>query len=453
MLVCLGVTALFSAGLVVGAMCAALVTSTHPRYAPETSWTELRFVESLEIVGLLTIAAFVAMMVSVAIDKVRGCRVDLHFYPVPHRIRAIPRSALPRAVLAVGFSVIVGYLIITITAPWLLGPIPNGIFWPAERVLFCLVWTWITIWLAETVVRPIRTPMAAAVIFAVASLMLGCNPSMRPSVAMQPADGSIMAVRSVSDLIYLLGYEFESKDLKRIPPWATHTTETEHFIYHHAKGDNPVRGSLEAQERHYRFIKHLFHIELPRQIHYVKYPDRDTFMDSFSPGTGGMGVEGYVHSQWWFHPHEAVHTCLRSRNSFLNEGFAEAFGTTFYYFWGDISDQTPDMDVHRLYEGMGRLFSVTGADRYIACNFIRWLFHRYGPEKLVTVLREAYVEGGRTRDVIARIYGVPFSDLAAQWQRDQEWLSEQQPPEGFFAYPPWDREVRITTSVPASGDP
>ena len=147
------------------------------------------------------------------------------------------------------------------------------------------------------------------------------------------------------------------------------------------------------------------------------------------------------------------HNYIESRNSFLNEGFAEAFGTTFYYFWGDISDQAHEMNIQSLYEGMNRFLDVTDADRRIACNFVRWLFHRYGPERMVTALREAYVEGGRTRDVIARVYDVPFGDLAAQWQRDQEWLSAQQPPQGFFAYPVWDRELRAPVSVPAAGDP
>jgi hypothetical protein len=209
---------------------------------------------------------------------------------------------------------------------------------------------------------------------------------------------------------------------------------------------------LHAQERHYEFFKQSFHIKLPQQIHYVKYPDSEILAGSFSPIVGGLGGGGYIHSQWWFHPHEAVHNYLRSRNSFLHEGLAEAFGTTFYYFWGDFSDQTSVRSIQSLYEGMDRLFSVTEADRRISCNFIRWLYHRHGPERMVTVLREAYVEGNRTRDVFTRVYDMSFGDLATQCQRDQEWLSEQQPPEGFFAYPPWDREVRAPVSVPDVGD-
>jgi len=418
----------------------AFINSPHPRHAPETSWAELRLVESVEITGPVAAVAFLAMVVSVAIDKMRGSRADLRFYPLHHRIRAVLRSAKARIVLFAGFLIIFGYLTIAFAAPWLLGPIPKGPFWPSERILLCLVLTWVTIWLAETLVRPVRTPMVAAIIFGVASLILGCSSAMRPSVAMQPADGSAMAVRSVSDLIYLLGYEIESKamNVRRISPWATETTETEHFIYHHAKGDNPVHGSLEAQERHYEFCKRILCIEMPQQIHYVKYT-HEAFADSFAPGTGGVGGGGYVHSRFWFHPHEAVHNYLRSRNVFLHEGIAEAFGTSFYHFWGDVSESDHEMSIPALYEGMDRILGVSQEDRVVASNFVRWLFHRYGPKKLVTVLREAYVEGSRTRDVIARVYDMPFSDLAAQWQRDATWLREQPPPQGFFTYPPWEK--------------
>lgn len=444
----LGVAGLYFAGLIAAALFAGSVHSSHPRHAPETSWAELRLVESLEIVGLLTIAAVVAMAVSIAMDKVRGCHVDLRFYPVPRRIRTILRSPLPRTVLAVGFLAIVGYLITAFATPWLLGPISNGPFRAAERILLSLAWTWATIWLAETLVHPVRAAILAAIIFSVATLLVGCCPRMRPSVSMRSANADNMMVRSVSDLIFSLASEFEFGYINHIPPWATETTETKHFVYHHANGDSPVRASLHAQERHYEFFKQVFSIKLPQQIHYVKYPDRETIVGAFSPAGGG-----YIHSRWWFHPHEAVHNYLRSRNSFLHEGLAEAFGTTFYYIWGDFSDHTPEMGIQGLYEGMDRLFGVTEADRRISCNFIRWLYHRHGPERMVTALREAYVEGNKTRNVFTRVYDVPFADLATQWQRDQEWLSAQQPPEGFFAYPPWDREGRAPVSIPDVGDP
>jgi hypothetical protein len=126
-------------GLVAVAMLTGLADSPHSRYAPETSWAELRFVESLPIVGLLTIAAFVAMVVSVLVGKVRACQADLRFWPVPCRIRAILRSALPRTILAIGLLIVVGYLVTTRTASGRLGRIPDGSFWPAERVLFSLV--------------------------------------------------------------------------------------------------------------------------------------------------------------------------------------------------------------------------------------------------------------------------------------------------------------------------
>ncbi len=111
------------------------------------------------------------MLVSVVIDKICGNRADLRFYPLHRRMRAVPHSAIGRTVLAIGFLIIVSYLTIAFTAPWLLGSIPKGQFWPAERVLLGLVLAWITIWLAETVVRPVRRPMVAAIIFGVVSLI------------------------------------------------------------------------------------------------------------------------------------------------------------------------------------------------------------------------------------------------------------------------------------------
>jgi hypothetical protein len=297
-------------------------------------------------------------------------------------------------------------------------------------------------------VRPVRTPLLAALIFFVLSLLIGFHPALRPSGGTQPAAHRALEVRSVSDLIFLLGYEAEIKftSIDRIPRWATETAQTEHFVYYHAKGDNPIQASLEAQERHYQFFQQVLGIEMPQQLHFVKYPDRSGF-------AGGLGGRGYIHSKWWFHPHEAVHTFLPSRNRFLHEGVAEAFGTTFYQFWGDFFIPKAEMNVQRLYEATDRLLSVTDTDRRVACSFVRWLFHRHGPEKLVTALREAYPGGSRTRDVIARVYGVPFGDLAAQWQRDQQWLSTQPPPKGFFLHPPWEREARVPVSVPSTGGP
>lgn len=456
----LGVGALYFAVLVGAAMFAGMVDSPHPRYAPETSWAELRFAESLEIVGLLTIAVFVAMALSVAMDKVRGCRVDLRFYPVPRRIRAILRSALPRTVLAAGLLAVVGYLVTTLTAPWLVGRPPYGSFWPAERVLLSLVLTWNTIWLAETVVRPIRTPMLAAIIFSVVSLLIGFIPVMRPSVALQRADRTAMEIRSVSDLIYALGWEIEARriGLDRVPSWATETTETEHFIYHHAKGDVPFHDSLEAQERHYRFFKNVFHITLPQKIHYVKYPypnNGEIREGPLASRAGALGGKGWIHARRWFNAHEAVHCYLRSRNMFLYEGIAEAFGSSFSFLWGDERRDPLEMSIQNLRAGMNRLLgsSISNVDRGVGQNFTWWLFYRHGPEKLVAALREAYVESGRTRDVFARVYGVPFNDLAGEWQHDQKWLSERPPFEGFFTYAPWDREVRAPVSAPAAREP
>ncbi len=449
----LAVPALYFGGLVAAAMFASLVYSPYPRHAPETSWAELRFVESLEIVGLLTIAVFIAMVVGGALNKMRGCRGDLRFYPVPHRIRASFRSGLPRTVLAVELLTILGYLAARFTAPRLLGHRQYGPFWPAECIFICLVWTWSAMWLAETLVRPSRPAILAAMIFSISSLLIGLAPRMLPSTAMGSANASTMTVRSVSDLIYLLGSKIEHRrmNVRRIPRWAARTTETEHFIYFHSKGDQPDPASLEAHERHYEFCDRIFP-DMPQQILFVKHTN-EAWRDSYSPNVGGLGGMGYVHSRFWFHPHEAVHSYQRSRNLFLHEGIAEAFGTSFYYFWGDVCDKDFEMSIHDLYDGMDRVLGRSRTDRVVACNFVRWLFHRHGPAKMVIALREAYVEGSRTRAVLARVYGVPFEDFAAQWQRDQEWLRVQKPPEGFFAEPPWDREAPAPVSGAATREP
>jgi len=447
------VPALYFGGLVAAAMFASLIGSPYPRHAPETSWAELLFVESLEIVALLTIAVFIAMVVSGALHKLRGFRGDLRFYPVPRRIRASFHSALPRTVLAVGLLTILGYLATRFTAPWLLGHRRYGPFRPAECIFICLVWTWSTLWLAETLVRPTRPAILAAMVFSISSLLIGLAPRMLPSAARGSANASSMTVRSVSDLIYLLGSEIEFRrmNVRRIAGWAAKTTETEHFIYFHSESDLPIPASLEAQERHYKFCNRIFP-DMPQQIRFVKYTD-EAWRDSFYPKVGGVGGRGYVHSRFWFHPHEAVHSYQMSRNLFLHEGVAEAFGTSFFYFWGDVCDSDFEMSIHDLYDGMDRVFGLTRTDRVVACNFVRWLFHRHGPAKMVTALREAYLEGSRTRAVFARVYGVPFEDLAVQWQRDQEWLSVQEPPDGFFADPPWGREVPAPVNGAATGEP
>jgi len=435
-----GMAALYVVGLAALAILAAVIHSPPARYAPETSWAELHLVQSLGITAPLAGIAVLGMLVSVVVDKIAGNRADLRFYPLRNRMRSLLRSVPARSVLVGGVLIIVGYLTVTFTVPSVLGPIAKGWFWPAERILMCLVLAWITIWLAETVVRPVRTPLVAAILLGAASLVVGCSPTVRPSITTEPTIGSDLPIRGLTDLIHLVGYKIESKPLQCVPPWATETIKTEHFVYHYGPGDEPLLASLEAQERHYEFCKSVLCIDMPQQIHFVKYtPER--FADSFAPGCGGIGAGGYVHSRFWFHPHEALHNYLRSRKLFLHEGIAEAFGTSFYYFWGDVCDKDFETSIPALYEGMDRVLGVSQDDRVVASNFVRWLFHRYGPKKLVTVLREAYLEGSRTRDVIARVCGMPFGDVAAQWQRDQKWLSEQQPPEGFFVYPPWDKEV------------
>ena len=296
----LAVPALYFGGLVAAAMFASLVDPPGARQAPETCWVELRFVESLEIVGLLTAAAFVAMVAGGARDRMRGRRVDLRLHPVPRRVRAVFSSALPRAVLAVGAVMVAGHLAARFAAPRLLGQLRNGLLWPTESTVVCLAWAW-----------------------------------------------------------------------------------------------------------------------------------------------GAM----------WFHPHEAVHSYQRSRNLFLHEGLAEAFGTSFFYSWSDACDGGPEMTIHALHEGMDRVAGLGRSDRVVAGNFIRWLFHRHGPSKMVAAAREAYLEGSRTRAVLARVYGMPFEDLAAQWQRDQEWLGDQEPPAGFFVKPPWDARAPAGVNGAATGEP
>ncbi len=255
----------------------------------------------------------------------------------------------------------------------------------------------------------------------------------------------VQATWLLDHVFFPLGYEWETGKLTRIPSWATETIETEHFVYHYAKADVPVEASLEAQEQHYQWIKQVFSIDLPARIHFVKYPKNVPL-----PGdVGGLGGKGYVVSHSWFHPHEAVHNYIICRNPFLNEGVAEAFGTTFFYGWeNDWSDPIPMMNVTNLKAAMNRWLKVTQQDRLIGCSFIRWLYHRYGAAKLLKMLQQAHFDGRKNFAVISEVYGLPFDDMARRWQEDQKWLSKQPPPEGFFVYAPWDKEVPVPANMP-----
>lgn len=435
---------LVASGYLVGlaglAILAASIVPLRSRHVPETSWAELRLVESADITGPVAIAAIFAMVVSIVIDKLGRRGADLRFYPVRRRVGTVLRNARSRVVLSAGGAILVVYPVTALVTPRFFGAIASGPFWPGDVVLVSLLWAWAIVWLAETVVPPVRTPAVVALVVGAASLFLGCCPSARPPLARQSPDGTALPVRSVSDLIHEIGCAIASRNVCHVPPWATETEETEHFIYHHAKDDSPIAASLDAQERHHAFFKKVFGTDLPQKIRYVKYPDRNSFADAW-PDAGGIGGRGYIHSGFWFHPHEAVHSYLRSRNLFLHEGIAEAFGTQFYYCWGDIGDHPIEADEASLRDAMDRLLGRNETERRIAGNFVRWLYQRYGSKKLVATLREAYLEGSRTRDVLARIYGISFTDLASRWEQDQQWLREQPPPAGFFSYPPWDKEI------------
>lgn len=416
------------------AILAGFIDPRDVRYAPETSWAEVHLVRSADIIVAIAIATLSGMIVSVVIDKLRRRPADLRFYPVRRRALACVRNVWPRRVLVAGLVVLLGVLVIASVHPR-----PPGS--SSEVVILSMLWIWFAVWLSETLVPPRRPTAVAALALGLSVLLLGCCPSVRPMPGGQSADGTALPVRSVSDLIHMVGYAIDSRIVEQIPQWATETTETRHFVYHYSKGDHPIAASLDAQERHYAFFKKVFGVDLPQKINFVKYPDRNSFAEAW-PGAGGIGGRGHVHSRHWFHPHEAVHCYLRSRSLFLHEGIAEAFGTTFYYFWGDIAEQPIEVDQASLRKTMDKCLGLDETDRRIAGNFVRWLYHRYGPAKLVAVLHEAYVEGGRTRDVLVRIYGMSFTKLVSRWQQDQQWLREQPPPEGFFAHPPWDKEVK-----------
>ena len=431
------VLTVYLVGLAGLAILAAAVAPPGSRDVPETSWTELHLVESAEITGPIAAAVILGMIASVVIDKLRRRDADLRFYPLWRRVGGVIRNGRSRAVVAVGSAVLASYLVAAFTAPRFFDAISGGRFWPADIVLVSLLWIWASVWLAETVAPPVRTPVAAALVVGASSLFLGCCPSARPVLAKQYSNGTTLPIRSASDLLHEIGclIEIECRNVCDVPSWATETQETEHFIYHYEEGDNPIIASLEAQEQHYAFFKKTFGVDLPRKIHYVKYPDR---------AYKSMAARGYVHSRRWFDPHEAVHSYLIPRNYFLREGIAHAFGGTFELPWDDYTYKPVKVDEQRLHEAMDRLLDVPDEDRDMARNLVLWLYYRYGPEKLVTILRQSYCEGSRTRDVMARVCGVSFSDLAAQWQRDQEWLHCQPAPAGFFTYSGWDERAAST---------
>lgn len=435
--VLVGVAASYIVGLAGLAIVASVVAPPQPRYVPETSWVELHVVESAEITVPIAIVFLFAMAASVIIDKLRGRRSDLCLYPLRQRVGAIVGHARPRAVLVMGFAIIAGYVVIACIAPRLFGAICQGVFWPADVVLLGLLGSWAAVWLAEALVPPVRTSAVAALILLASSLSLGCCAALRPSLLIVQS----LPARSISDVVYLVACAVETRNVPSVPRFATETRETEHFIYHYAKGDTPLIASLEAQEQHYAFVKTIFGIELPPKMNFMKYPDFKTFAEVW-PGDGGRGGRDCIQSTFWFHPHEAVHSYLLTRNTFLAEGIAEAFGTTFFQGWCDFRDSPVPTDVQSLRKAMDHMLGQSSEARGISCNFLRWLYLRYGSEKLLALLRDAYLEGSRTRAVMTRVYGMPFEDLAARWQRDQQWLNEQLPPEGFFLYPPWDKEVR-----------
>jgi len=226
--------------------------------------------------------------------------------------------------------------------------------------------------------------------------------------------------------------KYTSREKRELPAWATQKHKTEHFIYYFSEQDKPNLKSLEAQEKHYEFFKKTFQIEVPQQISYIKSPIK---------GSGGFVRRGYINSQWWFHPHEAVHFYLTSRNKFLREGIAEAFGTTFYQGFRDFGKKT-EINSEKLISAIENFAKNEGESRYLANNFVRWLYFKEGSAKLVSLFRKSTSDLKGTEKVFLDVYKRNLQTLAEQWINEQEWLSKQQPPEGFFIYKPWTEEKK-----------
>jgi len=218
--------------------------------------------------------------------------------------------------------------------------------------------------------------------------------------------------------------------------WASQCRFTPHFVYLFSSKDQPVQALLDAQEAHYRFCAMVLGCEMPSRVYYLKYPDPEAWRAAGNQGGGFyVGTENCIHSRHWFQPHEAVHAYLSSGNRFLSEGIADAFGTTFYWGWGDVGEPEP----HTKDALLQQFFREKGIG--LGGNFARWVFYRFGAKKLVQLAEEA---SGRkqTRKAVEHIFSKSLPDLASQWEHDQEWLKQQKAPDGFFVRPPWKAESR-----------
>lgn len=212
-----------------------------------------------------------------------------------------------------------------------------------------------------------------------------------------------------------------------VPSWATAVTRTEHFVYHHAPSDLPDPDALRAMEAHYAFIEATFGVSLPRGVRYVKYPSLFAFMYAH-PGFRGWATPGCIESPYWFHPHEGVHTVIWPECELLREGIAEAFGTPVEDGWS----RAPECDAIRYESIAAGLACFRNLHRPLARHLVRWLYCRYGKDKLLQLLS---VRTARPREVEAAFkscYGRDLRALVEQCRADYDWLRAQPPPEGFF---------------------
>ncbi len=240
----------------------------------------------------------------------------------------------------------------------------------------------------------------------------------------------------------------EERRAMMIPAWADRTVRSAHFVYHYSEPDKPIEGSLEAQERHYRFISETFGIEMPTIVHYVKYP-------SIQKARANMGhshncINNSIHSWLWWQPHEAAHAYLSSSNWFLSEGFAETFGSSFQADFHDFMKPWPVSSADLSKSLLKRRSSWRlrpNRDRFIASNFIRWVFFKYGATRVVELVSKGSDDPDTMRTVVEQLFGMPLKDVATQWEQDQSWLKQQASPPGFFARSPWVTEFN-ETAVP-----
>ena len=162
----------YFAGLFSFAMIGGAVDQPHPDMG-QMAWAQWRAMHAMLLACVFTAAVMLAMFLSVMVDRCYRRPMDLRFYPVAGRFRAMWGTCRSRVVLWAGVLGIVFYLAWTMIEQWRLSQIPHGLLWPPERVFVSVVWLWCIVWLSEAIARPARGAWVAAMLYLVFSLCLG----------------------------------------------------------------------------------------------------------------------------------------------------------------------------------------------------------------------------------------------------------------------------------------